>query len=64
MRPRFRRLKAVALSVACTGVFATASCMTKQFANDIATGAARDLANILVDALLINPVDNAVNPDE
>jgi len=61
MRQRDSKLKLLAAMLAGGSVLANASCLSKRFVDDIATDAARDLANILIDALLIDPVDEAVN---
>ncbi|HRX83687.1 MAG TPA: hypothetical protein P5572_01565 [Phycisphaerae bacterium] len=55
-------MKILVTAATCGCLLANVNCLTKKFAGDIASDAARDVANILLDAFLINPVDDAVNP--
>ncbi len=52
------RLFAAALLGYCCVTNAT--CLSRKFADDLATGVASDLANILIDRLVIDPLDDAL----
>lgn len=61
MRRYHLRLKLLAATITCGCMLASASCVSRKFIDDIATNTAGDLADILIDALIIQPIDDAVN---
>lgn len=64
MSRRPHRLKLLVAASLGAALLATPTCSTRKFADSIATNAARDLANVLIDALVIDPIDAAVNPED
>lgn len=58
------RYKLIAATLTCGCLFANATCFSRSFADDIAADTARDLANLLIDALVINPLEDAVTETE
>ena len=60
---RHHRSKFLALVLMGGCTFASATCLTRKFADDIATRAARDLWDVVIDALVIEPIDAAVNEE-
>jgi hypothetical protein len=56
-----KRLFVLGLSGLC--LVTNATCLSRQFADDLASDTARQLANLLIEALVINPLETAVIPD-